>query len=346
MRRNFLKKFLIAAVGIAAIAKIGGADPADSKPPLATLTAYTTLPPETVSVLSQEYERESRIRVNFIPLPADETLERLENPPEDESVDLILADREVLMKIAEKDLLRSYVSESSDAVRPSFKDENGYWVGTWYDPIVFCANRDYLNAIERIPDAWQDLAREDSIRIGITDFLAADASANLMFQMIAQYGDVAAYQILDGIHPKVVQYTKYLSNPVRQAGMGEVDLAIAVESESLRYLQDGYPVKIIYPTDGTAYMLFGTAIPTTGSINAEKFSDWLLSDQAQAALQKNGFYFLSTNPSSIAYKTFAGKNLVLFDQLIEFTADQENEFLDRWVKDIRLKELPEVESNS
>lgn len=343
MRRSSLIKFLVAIVGIASLTAIGRADPADSKPPLATLTAYTTLPTETVSVLSQEYERESRIRVNFIPLTADETLDRLENPPEDESVDLILADREVLVKANEKDLFRPHISESSDAVRSSFKDENGFWVGTWYDPIVFCANQDYINSVDRIPDAWQDLAREESIRIGITDFLAADASANLMFQMISQYGDVAAYQILDGIHPKVVQYTKFLSNPVRQAGMGEVDLAIAVESESLRYLQDGYPVKIIYPTDGTAYMLFGTAIPSNGSINAEKFSDWLLSDKAQAALQRNGFYFLSTNPSSIAYKTFAGKNLVLFDQIIEFTPEQESEFLDRWVKEIRLKE---VESNS
>lgn len=353
MRRGFLKKFfalvffavILTAIGISFRA---AADPSESKPPLQTITAYTTLPVETVSVLSQAYESENRVRVNFVPMSPDETLTRLDEISAgnilEEKVDLILADRNVLKKANEKNFLRSYISQFNDEVRANFKDENGFWTGTWYDPIVFCANQEYLNETARIPDAWQDLAREESIRIGITDFLSADASANLMFQMISQFGDAAAYQILGSIHPKVVQYAKFLSNPVRQAGMGEVDIAIAVESESVRYMRNGYPVRIIYPTDGTGYMLYGTAVTNldndvNANLAAEKFCDWLLSDKAQAVLQQNDFYFISTNPSTIAYKTFAGKNLVLFEQLPEFSKEEENAFLDHWVKEIRFKSL-------
>ena len=159
-----------------------------------------------------------------------------------------------------------------------------------------------------------------------------------MFQMIAQFGDVKTYEILSGIHPKVVQYTKFLSNPVRQAGMGETDISIAVASETLRYMQGGYPLKIIYPADGTSYILTGVALSKKNSakfVEAQKFADWLLSDNAQLALQRNGFYFLSTNPNTLAYKSFAGKNLVLFQNSPNFNDKQRYEYLDRWVKQVR-----------
>ncbi len=116
---------------------------------------------------------------------------------------------------------------------------------------------------------------------------------------------------------------------------------MAVQSEALRYLNDGYPLKIIYPADGTAYMLTGTGItksmPPEQSAAAQAFADWLLTDEAQQVLQRNGFYFMPTNPGTLAYKSFSGKNLVLYDQLVRFTPEQRHELLDRWVKYIRLR---------
>ena len=161
-----------------------------------------------------------------------------------------------------------------------------------------------------------------------------------MLQLIGNLGDVRTYEILSGIHPKVVQYAKFLSNPVRQAGMGEVDISIAVESETLRYLQNGYPLKIIYPADGTGYLLTGFGITTKDAAKnqvAAKFADWLLGDEAQLYLQTNGFYFIPTNPQTLAYKSFAGKNLLLFDNRQKFSEEQQRAFLDYWVKNVRLK---------
>ena len=122
--------------------------------------------------------------------------------------------------------------------------------------------------------------------------------------------------------------------------MGEADISIAVESETLRYMQNHYPLKIIYPEDGTACIVTGVGILTTDSrknLAAAQFSDWLLGDDVQISLQKNGFYFLSTNPQTLAYKTFAGKNLVLFKDNPTFTEQQRHDFLDRWVKEVRFR---------
>jgi iron(III) transport system substrate-binding protein len=173
----------------------------------------------------------------------------------------------------------------------------------------------------------------------MTDFLAADAASNLYFSLLMQAGDVVAWQILKDLHPQVVQYAKYLSTPVRMAGMGEADVAVAVASEALRYIRDGYPLTIIYPADGTSYLLVGTGIlqGAKHEAQAEEFSDWLLGDEAQTAQQKSGFFFVPTNPATLAYRMFAGKNITLFANQPQFPEQQRRELLDYWMKNIRFK---------
>lgn len=340
----FLVTFMIILAAAAGSAYKVGADENFSKP-VQEITVYTSLPAETVTILSEAYEKENKVRVNFTVLPQNELLQKMKDdavsdPAVVKTVDIVLTDSELLKKAAELDLLLPNATETNDAVKNNFKDDADRWIGVWYDPVIFCVNKDFLKKVSDIPDTWEELARAEKTRIGITDFLAADASANLMFQMIGNFGDKKTYEILRGLHPKVVQYTKYLSNPVRQAGMSEADISIAVESETLRYMQEGYPLKIIYPADGTSYLLTGVGITTQDAkknLAAVNFADWLLSDNAQLILQKNGFYFLSTNPGSLAYKTFAGKNLVLLDKSKTFSEVEQKNFLERWVKYIRFK---------
>ena len=340
-----LTAFMLILAAVAGMTLPVDADKKTLGAPTAELTAYTTLPAETASILSEVYERENHVRVNFVPMSSQEILQNIRDdavsdPTVVRTVDIVLADSKILREAADLNLFKPYTSESSDAVRDAFKDTQDRWVGVWYDPIVFCANKDYLRTTVNLPDTWEKLSKAEKIRVGITDFLAADASANLMFQMIGKFGDAKTYEILSGLHPKVVQYAKFLSNPVRQAGMGEVDISVAVASETLRYLQNGYPLKIIYPADGTSCILTGFAITTNDVAKnqlAAKFADWLLGDEAQLYLQTNGFYFIPTNPQKLAYKSFAGKNLVLFDGRQNFSREQQRAYLDRWIKDVRLK---------
>ena len=336
--------FLLLIVVVLGSGYLAVADHDVSQKPLREITAYTTMPMETAVTLTSAYEAASGVRVNFVPLGAEEVLARLKEQAEANEpgqAALVLGDSDLLYKAAANGYFLPYMSEHGDQVPERFRQTEGYWIGVWYDPIVFCVNQDYLKTLQRVPDTWQALAAAPNVRVGVTDFLAADASANLMLSMIAQFGDAAAYDIWRQIHPKVVQYAHYLSNPVRQAGMGEVDVAVAVESETMRYIHDGYPLKVIYPADGTAAMVTGTGIAFKTSPQDEQtakaFADWLLSDEAQLALQSQGFYFLPTNPGTMAYKTFAGKNLVLFNVRQQFTAQQRHDFLDRWVKEVRFK---------
>ena len=292
-----LTGFLLVLAALAGMTVPVDADKKTSGSPTQELTAYTTLPAETAAILSEVYERENKVRVNFVPMSSNEILQEIKNdavsdPTVIRTVDIVIADSKILREAADLNLFTPYISETNDAVKDIFKDEQDRWTGIWYDPIIFCVNKDYLRTTVDLPDTWEKLSKSGKIRVGITDFLAADASANLMFQMIGNLGDEKTYDILKNLHPKVVQYTKFLSNPVRQAGMGEVDISVAVESETLRYLQNGYPLKIIYPADGTSWLLTGFGITTNDTAKksvAAKFADWLLSDEAQIYLQTNGF---------------------------------------------------------
>ena len=312
---------------------------ADRTPALSerTVTVYTTMPPEQAGLLASEYEKEKKVGVRFVPMTGDELAARLKKEGAEPKADLVLAEGSVMRKAAAMGAFVPYFSEGTDSVADSFKDEEGAWTGVWYDPVVFCMNSDYMRTLPRIPETWAEFAVYPDMRIGMTDFLAADAASNLYFTLLTVYGEPEVFQWLSSMHPKVVQYVKFLSTPVRMAGMGEVDAAVAVQSETLRYLSDGYPLRIVYPTDGTAYMLTGAGLLREGRPSAEAFIEWLLSDEAQLTLQRENVFFVPTNPGTLAYKQMAGKNAVLFDAMPKFTAEERSVLLDRWLQNVRFK---------
>ena len=301
------------------------------------VTVYTTMPPEQAGLLASEYEKTAKVGIRFVPMTGDELVGRLRKEGKQPGADLVLADSGVMKKGAALGAFVPYFSEGTDSVADALKDEEGAWTGVWYDPVVFCMNSDYMRNLPRIPETWAEFAAYPDMRVGLTDFLAADAASNLYFTMISVYGEQETLRQLSAIHPKVVQYVKFLSTPVRMAGMGEVDASVAVQSETLRYLADGYPVRIVYPTDGTAYMLTGAGLLREGRPQAQEFFEWLLSDGAQMTLQRENVFFVPANPGTLAYKQFAGKNVVLFDAAPNFTAEERGKLLDRWLQNVRFK---------
>ena len=333
-----LTSFLVMLAVITGTMYISGSGSSREEHPgslLGEITVLTTLPTENVAYLAQEYEQAYHVRVNFVPLTEEQEMQQMKNTGR---ADMVLTDSRVLRRAAGEGWLVPYASEHGDAVAMNMKDANAYWTGIWYDPVVFCINRDYMQRTARFPLGWQELAEIPNVRIGLTDFLAADSAANMYFFLTAQFGEDNAVAMLQKLHPRVVQYSKYLSTPVRMAGMGEVDLAVAVQSEALRYVNDGYPLKIVQPAEGTAYTLVGTGIllgAPHGEL-AKKFADWLLTDEAMLVLAENRFFFIPTNPATIAYKQLALRSPMLFQQLADYPQEKRQQLLDRWVKEVRI----------
>lgn len=309
-----------------------------NKNSLPTITVYTTLPIEQVAVLAQEYERVAKVRVTITPLTEKELFSRLIEESEIPQADIILANRKTLKQARNNALLIPYQSEYTDIIPNRFQDTDGYWVGVWYDPIIFAINQDYLNATMKKPSRWSDLPTDSKQRFGLTDFLAADAAANLLYTLVAANGEQPTLDFLKKIQPQVVQYAKFLATPARMASMGEVDLAIAVHSEAMRYAKDGFPVQIIYPEDGTAYLLTGVGLVrgAAHTTEAQHFIDWLTQEEALSSMAQHKFYFMPTNVGTPTYQEYAAKNIKLLDHHDMYSPEQQRKILDKWVQQVRL----------
>ncbi len=325
---------LIVASIFGALYFTGGDNIYDDSRIRGNVVVYTTLPAENVNCLAEAYIKSSHIKVTFVPMSESELAQKIMEPGK---ADLIITDSRLLRRAAGDGWLQPYLSEYGDSVADNLKDNGGFWTGLWYDPVVFCINRDYMEQQNHVPTSWEDLAEMRNYRLGITDFMAADNAANIYMFMVAQYGERKALEYMKALHPMVVQYAKYLSTPARMTGMGEADISIAVQSEVLRYVGEGYPLKVIYPEEGTAYTLTGVGVLINGpnSENAKEFVNWLLTDEPQLVMQTNGFYFMPTNSSLASARQFAGKNVVLYNQLADYPQAQRRELLDRWLKEVR-----------
>lgn len=301
-----------------------------------SIIVYTTLPIEQAATLAETYEKSFNTRVNIVPVTEQDLLLRLKTEPQEKRGDILLAARPALNLAKQDGILVPYTSEQTDIIPNRFTDNERYWTGLWYDPVIFAVNQDFLKSLPQPPTKWNDLA-DTKMRLAITDFLAAEASADLYFTLAAVNGENATLAYFKKIHPQIVQYSKFLATPVRMVGMGEADIAVAVQSEALRYQADGFPIKIIYPEDQTSYSLVGAGLlkDANNTADAKHFIDWLIQDSAYEALKGRQFFFVPTNPATRMYKIYADKNIKLADADPQLTTNQRKKLLDNWVQNVR-----------
>lgn len=340
MRRYFpllLISFLVVVTAIAGtlLASQAGRKNPDS---IRSITVVTSLPVEQAAALAQEYEKTAGVRVNIVPLAAGELVAKLKSETAAPSADLVLAGADPLDAAKQAKLLAAYSSPQTDIIPARFCDADDYWTGLWYDPVVFAVNRDFLKNQSQPPVNWADLTTTGNARLVMTDFLAADEAANLLYSMAGAQGEDQTLAYLAGLHPRVAQYAKFLATPARMTGLGEADIAITVQSEALRYIKDSFPLQIIIPADGTAASVTGAAL-TVGSpraADAGRFLDWLTGDEAQAVLQKNKLYFIPTNPESRLAGDYRSKEVTPFAAKAALSPERKAKLLDKWVQTVRL----------
>lgn len=302
------------------------------------LVIYTTLPAEQVALLTQEYQRNENIRIDVLNFSEGELLERIQSEKSPLQADVILSTQAILEEATKRSLFLSYNSEQIDLIPNQFKDQQGLWIGLWYDPLVWAVNKDFLKGLVKPPETWSDLVLERKYRIAIPDFLVNDSSANLLFFLISTQGEDPAFTYFKKIHLQTVQYVKFSTTPVRMAGMSEADIGIAPQSDCLRYMNDGFPVTIIYPKDGTVYSLTGAGIVknATNESNGKAFVEWLLLDTPQAILDQNKFFLIPTNSDALLNRYYSIKNIFLVEKnLPAWSKEQKKQILDKWIQNVR-----------
>lgn len=155
--------------------------------------------------------------------------------------------------------------------------------------------------------------------------------------LVEHFGEEGTFQRLRDASAHIVQYGKYLSTPAQMAAMDKCDIGISGLDEAKKVQQEGLPVRIIYPEDGTFFYLYGAALARDGSQaeRAADFIDWLLDSESQEAQkEQNSYHFIYVNDAGMPVDD-AGTKLSFWALEKQYTELGKKELLSRWLQEIR-----------
>jgi iron(III) transport system substrate-binding protein len=139
------------------------------------------------------------------------------------------------------------------------------------------------------------------------------------------------------MNPNIQTYTQSGTGPAKSLAIGEAKIAVQFTPAFLQLMEEGYPVKVIFPAEGVGYESPALSI-LKGAKNlesAQALVDWILSKEGQETLSaKKTFFF------PVRKDVSAGKGLPKLSdiKLMEYDRDalakNRNRLVDRWVKEV------------
>ena len=303
------------------------------------ITVYTDLPNNLTTLLADKYLVEKNVKVTIMPLTEEQMEQRVSSKLADTSGDVVITSEDNLVIGASQDKFVPIVNERIDEVLDRLKDSNGYWVGLWYDPIVFVQNGTFCKGSGQHITTWDTLQKPGTWRIVMTDFVASQNAANLLYNMVEYKGEPDALAYLLALKPHVIQHAKFLSTPIRLTALGESDIGIGNLSDAQQYIRHSYPVKMIYPSDGTSFYLTGAAIQKDSKHKNEsiEFITWLLSNDTAKYMMENNFTYIFANPEVVEPLDSLGKSVVLWPVNGGYTVEGKKLLLNHWVSQVRFR---------
>ena len=253
------------------------------------LVLYSQLSQEFTEALLKSYDlKNSKFTISAI----------YELKPELPKPDMILAERNVLLELQEANELQPTLSGAGDMLPAKFKDEAGYWYGTFYDPVVFLINQQYARTVgqEKLR-GWFDLENLRGARIVAESVSNSKSSTNFLCALASNLGENVALNYLWNINQNIVQYAKFPFTPVRMTAVGDADISITRQSYVAKYLENNFPAYVITPHEGTPINLYGAAVykGSKNTRNAINFIEWLIADSNAKMVSQSidtGFTFI------------------------------------------------------
>lgn len=298
------------------------------------LEIYTDLPQSALQIFDRPYYKEFGAGLSITEMTPAQIVENAEKGT---IPDLYLVSQHTLDKLKDMNMLAVYASDRTDTVLNGCKDEDGYWTGVWMNPAVFAVNTDFALTHPAFFYTWDEVLSRQSVRLVMTDFISADYSEESLISLTEHFGQKECFARLRSAAGHIVQYGKYLSTPAQMAAMDKCDIGISGFNEVMRVKQDGLPVKIIYPEDGTFYYLYGAALSAAEARReeAQRFMDWILDSAARKPmLEKHGYYFLYVNETRLP-EDEANMKIEFWPLEKKYTDEGKKDLLEQWLQQIR-----------
>jgi iron(III) transport system substrate-binding protein len=184
----------------------------------------------------------------------------------------------------------SYASQHKDAVPAEFRDPQDRWIGTNLHLLVVLQNTKSVPEAQG-PKSWDDLtAAKWKGNIAFTDPANSGSAYSNVTLLVDMWGGNAGWDKVS----KLIANAKMLNRSslvFQGVGNGEYGLGISLEYAGYLWANNGAPVKVIYPTDGTVAQMEGVAIVKNGpnTAGARQFVDYVNRKDVREMILKETF---------------------------------------------------------
>jgi len=304
------------------------------------LVVYTSVDEENARLLLDAFTADTGIETQMVFLSSGPALSRIEAESNRPQADVWFgAPSENHIVAKERGLTQAYVSPSADALPAEFKDAEGFWHAIYTNPMAVGVRTDILESRGAVvPTSWDDLL--DPQYQGLIQMPSPQSSGtayNLILTLSGIFGEDGAFEYMSKLNDNIQTYTQSGTAPSGALGVGETAVAIQFSPGFLQLIDEGFPVEIVFPTEGVGYEVAAVSIlqGATHLESARALVDWITSTAGQEALAANKTYFLPIRGDVSAGEGVPSLDdikLIAFDP--EFAAANRQRLVDRWVQEV------------
>jgi len=324
-------KYLIGLVGVLGL--VAGC----SKPFSANKIAiYTSLEESVAQKLAEGFEKDSGIKVEFVRLATGEASARIEAEKNNPQAALWLGGVGIgHAELKFKDLTTPYISQTTEKIPMSLRDERGYWNGLYQGILVFAANKSQLEKKNlTIPTTWSELLDPKwKGMIQIPNPGTSGTSYNLLTALIQSMGEEKAFNYMKSLHKNISQYTKSGMAPTKNVAIGETVLAVGYFHDIIRLVEESRaPIQISIPLDGTGYEVSAVSLIKGGPKPelAAQLIEWMYSPRASQILADGYYVPIFLEGVEMKKEAILPKGLKLIDVNMDWAGQNKERLINLW----------------
>lgn len=250
---------------------------------------------------------------------------------------------------AELGLLQAYRSPNVDQIVEKFRDpgkvKGNYASAVYMGILGFGVNTERLKklGIDKVPQCWKDLT-DPRLKgeVQVADPQSSGTAYTAIATFVQLWGEQQAFDYFRQLHPNVSQYTKSGMTPSRNAARGETAVGIGFLHDYALEKQNGAPLELVVPCEGTGYELGGLSIlkGARNIDNAKLFVDFALSKEGQELAWKKGeaHQILVNTTAEQSPQAFDPLKLKLVDYDFEKygAVEERKRLINKWVDEVKL----------
>jgi iron(III) transport system substrate-binding protein len=287
-------------------------------------------------LVATEFTKATGVQADVISAGSGVVIKRVETEKERPQGDIVWGiSRSLLQTNAQ--YFDSYVSQHKDAIPPEFRDPQDRWIGTNLHLLVVLQNTKSVPEADG-PKSWDDLtAAKWKGNIAFTDPANSGSAYSNITMLVDMWGGEAGWEKVK----KLIANAKMLNRSslvFQGVGNGEYGLGISLEYAGYLWANNGAPVKVTYPSDGTIAQMEGVAIIKSGpnTAGARQFVDYVNRKDVREMILKETFRRPARQDLDLP--NLPGKMAKLSDiKLVKYDEDawtaKRNETMDR-IKDV------------